>query len=201
MQGILEIYGDYRDEGVMSRKITEGKEIELVRSYISYRKEQFNNKNCSCNKNLAIFLEPKVDNAYPDIVFVEYNPESYENWNETRNNLLKEDLKILYHIYATRGQNASELVLQLGVSWKGLMLTIERLNDAGLIYRENQQWQVKDISKISTYGIEAVEAKMNQWNQVLQQSIITVSYTHLRAHETRHDIVCRLLLEKKKKKK
>src|SRR5450756_247838 len=28
----------------------------------------------------------------------------------------------------------------------------------------------------------------------------TVSYTHLRAHETRHDLVCRLLLEKKKKK-
>src|SRR5450756_2950960 len=28
-----------------------------------------------------------------------------------------------------------------------------------------------------------------------------VSYTHLRAHETRHDLVCRLLLEKKKKKK
>src|SRR5450756_2857322 len=28
----------------------------------------------------------------------------------------------------------------------------------------------------------------------------SVSYTHLRAHETRHDIVCRLLLEKKKKK-
>eukprot|EP00825_Cyclidium_porcatum_P021592 TRINITY_DN24029_c0_g1_i2.p1 TRINITY_DN24029_c0_g1~~TRINITY_DN24029_c0_g1_i2.p1 ORF type:complete len:119 (+),score=14.05 TRINITY_DN24029_c0_g1_i2:257-613(+) len=29
---------------------------------------------------------------------------------------------------------------------------------------------------------------------------MTVSYTHLRAHETRHDLVCRLLLEKKKKK-
>src|SRR5450759_5080412 len=28
---------------------------------------------------------------------------------------------------------------------------------------------------------------------------ISVSYTHLRAHETRHDLVCRLLLEKKKK--
>src|SRR5450756_2763165 len=32
-------------------------------------------------------------------------------------------------------------------------------------------------------------------------SMATVSYTHLRAHETRHDLVCRLLLEKKKKKK
>src|SRR5665648_1158009 len=27
---------------------------------------------------------------------------------------------------------------------------------------------------------------------------MAVSYTHLRAHETRHDLVCRLLLEKKK---
>ena len=26
---------------------------------------------------------------------------------------------------------------------------------------------------------------------------VAVSYTHLRAHETRHDLVCRLLLEKK----
>src|SRR5450756_2341316 len=31
--------------------------------------------------------------------------------------------------------------------------------------------------------------------------VYSVSYTHLRAHETRHDLVCRLLLEKKKKKK
>src|SRR5665648_631103 len=30
----------------------------------------------------------------------------------------------------------------------------------------------------------------------LRQSIETVSYTHLRAHETRHDLVCRLLLDK-----
>src|SRR5450756_1104426 len=32
----------------------------------------------------------------------------------------------------------------------------------------------------------------------LINKIIPVSYTHLRAHETRHDLVCRLLLEKKK---
>src|SRR5450756_2878588 len=28
---------------------------------------------------------------------------------------------------------------------------------------------------------------------------VPVSYTHLRAHETRHDLVCRLLLDKKNK--
>src|SRR5665648_1210726 len=31
-----------------------------------------------------------------------------------------------------------------------------------------------------------------------QPGLLSVSYTHLRAHETRHDLVCRLLLEKKK---
>ena len=35
----------------------------------------------------------------------------------------------------------------------------------------------------------------------LANGMLSVSYTHLRAHETRHDLVCRLLLEKKKKKK
>src|SRR5450756_1923747 len=44
-----------------------------------------------------------------------------------------------------------------------------------------------------------------QWNWTMIQATTTmigsVSYTHLRAHETRHDLVCRLLLEKKKKKK
>eukprot|EP00826_Nyctotherus_ovalis_P061806 TRINITY_DN8839_c0_g1_i2.p2 TRINITY_DN8839_c0_g1~~TRINITY_DN8839_c0_g1_i2.p2 ORF type:complete len:166 (-),score=39.03 TRINITY_DN8839_c0_g1_i2:40-537(-) len=35
----------------------------------------------------------------------------------------------------------------------------------------------------------------------LSQMLIPVSYTHLRAHETDSYLVCRLLLEKKKKKK
>src|SRR5450756_2931671 len=33
---------------------------------------------------------------------------------------------------------------------------------------------------------------------VIRRYPYPVSYTHLRAHETRHDLVCRLLLEKKK---
>src|SRR5450756_1118742 len=35
------------------------------------------------------------------------------------------------------------------------------------------------------------------WGVLREAVHIPVSYTHLRAHETRHDLVCRLLLEKK----
>ena len=53
----------------------------------------------------------------------------------------------------------------------------------------------KDNGCIINTAIQAASAP----NQ-LSICINTVSYTHLRAHETRHDLVCRLLLEKKKKK-
>ena len=53
----------------------------------------------------------------------------------------------------------------------------------------------KDASKVSEvfpYATEKATVKD------LLSARATVSYTHLRAHETRHDLVCRLLLEKKK---
>src|SRR5450756_1718871 len=47
--------------------------------------------------------------------------------------------------------------------------------------------------------IQVEQCSICHGNEVLR-SRGAVSYTHLRAHETRHDLVCRLLLEKKKKK-
>ena len=43
---------------------------------------------------------------------------------------------------------------------------------------------------------ETVDAAGDQ--QIAFQAVDAVSYTHLRAHETVLDLVCRLLLEKKK---
>src|SRR5450756_753723 len=38
-------------------------------------------------------------------------------------------------------------------------------------------------------------ARPDQCAATYSMILVTVSYTHLRAHETRHDLVCRLLLE------
>src|SRR5450756_1712856 len=48
---------------------------------------------------------------------------------------------------------------------------------------------------MSTVAIENIHTHLAQGKPIAR----SVSYTHLRAHETRHDLVCRLLLEKKKK--
>src|SRR5665648_1147785 len=46
---------------------------------------------------------------------------------------------------------------------------------------------------------EAIEERRKEIKVDCMKPYNAVSYTHLRAHETRHDLVCRLLLEKKKK--
>src|SRR5659263_118790 len=50
----------------------------------------------------------------------------------------------------------------------------------------------------SNPSVEICASKGAKWMRLYGDA--AVSYTHLRAHETRHDLVCRLLLEKKKKK-
>src|SRR5450756_2428041 len=51
------------------------------------------------------------------------------------------------------------------------------------------------VDQSQTQEVNGVDKK-DYWKVVDQ--CYPVSYTHLRAHETRHDLVCRLLLEKKK---
>lgn len=173
MQNIIEIYDNYHDLGIRNRTITEGQEIKLVKEYIDYRKEIFAPTSI---KKLAVFLETKVDNAYPDIVFVEYNPENYADWNYFRSGLSKKEIKVLYHIYMTGGIDLNGLVSQLGITWREAGISIEKLYDSKLIERVNKKWVLIDEKKITAHKIEAVEAKLNQWDQVLQQSIINRNF-------------------------
>ena len=63
---------------------------------------------------------------------------------------------------------------------------------------------IRDSSHTVENIIKAIRAmfpKANEHRTVLRQLasyLVPVSYTHLRAHETVLDLVCRLLLEKKK---
>src|SRR5678816_1932439 len=52
------------------------------------------------------------------------------------------------------------------------------------------------ISNVSMDTLDYTSGKVNEGSK----AIMPVSYTHLRAHETPEHLVCRLLLEKKKKK-
>src|SRR5450759_4718246 len=75
-------------------------------------------------------------------------------------------------------------------------LLIKGIEGKNIIYINFESFEYSDIDKADKLYM-FIKAKITN----KQRYYIPVSYTHLRAHETRHDLVCRLLLEKKKKKK
>src|SRR5659263_549187 len=96
-----------------------------------------------------------------------------------------------------------------------LILELQELSDSGAIIVVEG---LKDIGSLRLLGINgeirlASQQPLLEFTDLLSKSkkeiilltdwdnkggLMAVSYTHLRAHETRHDLVCRLLLEKKK---
>ena len=66
---------------------------------------------------------------------------------------------------------------------------------SGLIEEHNAVRKNVGMFDISHMGV--VQLKGKNIKSALQ-NLVPVSYTHLRAHETKANLVCRLLLEKKK---
>src|SRR5450756_3065571 len=90
------------------------------------------------------------------------------------------------------------IVMSTGATEKQIKNVIDKVHSYGL--RTHPIYGVRK-TVIGIVGDNKTVVVENMSGMPGVESIIPVSYTHLRAHETRHDLVCRLLLEKKKKTK
>ena len=76
--------------------------------------------------------------------------------------------------------------------------TLDRSSAASDVYKR-QIHHVFNLPRVPA-GAYQLLVKTDANEEVREGSLNAVSYTHLRAHETVLDLVCRLLLEKKKNK-
>ncbi len=155
------------DIGLKFRTISHGPEIELVDDFIHEIPKLFHSK----NNKLALFIEPLIDGAYPDLVLAAYNPKTIENWNVHRNLLEKQDFKIFENIRFQRGATSTELFKSTGHTYKTILQSIEKLYDANLIERKHGQWKSKPLK--DCYSIKrliSIEAKMNEWKTLIDQA-------------------------------
>ena len=115
--------------GLKTRRQTQGKELELVKKFIEYYANKFESKRT--NTKLAIFCEPYIESGFPDIVFAEYIEEVYSNWNDKREKLKTNDLKVLQHIITNKKITSKKIKSQLGLTGDNDLLPIlEKLYDA-----------------------------------------------------------------------
>src|SRR5665648_1182276 len=88
----------------------------------------------------------------------------------------------------------SVVLKKSGYHYTGLTSPLEAIDR---VRNEHFDLLILDFLMSPIHGDEVVR-QIREFNREIY--ILPVSYTHLRAHETRHDLVCRLLLEKKKNK-
>ena len=75
--------------------------------------------------------------------------------------------------------------------------TLDRSSAASDVYKRQQSDRLPAVMRRALYG-QTLYTTLAVY-PTLMLDLGPVSYTHLRAHETVLDLVCRLLLEKKKK--
>jgi len=153
--------------GLTTRKLRPGPEAQLVAAFIERLHTAFRPR----SKCLAIFREPALETGYPDLVVAEYRPAVFGQWSAARSRLIPTDFKILQHLHSVRGTVAEGIETQLGIRSRPLLYSLERLLDAGLISRSAGTW--KAVRAASVFGITrlvAIEAKVNDWEEVFAQS-------------------------------
>lgn len=167
------VVDNYKRLGILTRRNTDGIEFEMVKDFINFRRKIYKEK---LDRSLAIFLEPKINNAYPDIILVEYDPSSYKIWDKARTQLELFDLKVLNHIYRHNKVSSSALITELSICYKDLLFSLERLYDSGLLDRADKKWIIDNRSFFGVKKIEAVEAKIGKWDDVFQQALVNKNF-------------------------
>jgi len=163
------------DIGLYTRPATVGDEYELVGQFIDYYCNTFirNNK----KTQLAVFVEPRIDSGFPDVVFASYLPSIADNWSDKREALDVFDLKLLSYLCTTEDVIGSKIISTLGFPEKQTLASLEKLMDAKLVSYRGCSWRVRELREVfSLTKLIAVEAKLNDINKVVEQTHLNTRF-------------------------
>jgi hypothetical protein len=164
-RSLLESYG------LFLRKPTLGRELDLIYSFLDSETFSFLK-----NKNTTIFIEPRILNSYPDIVFVQWDAKKLEKRSRllSRKSLLL-TFRLLQYLSFSKGCDVTELKSVFGNYYRQ---SIESLYDAKLISKKGKNWKAKPLEEIfAISSIISVEAKMKMNSTLLNQAIQNVWFS------------------------
>lgn len=157
--------------GYHARKVTLGPESDLVKAFLESGLE---GKGYSfTSERMAIFIEPKIESGFPDVVIAKFKPGFYDQWPKARNLLTSNELRMLSFLYSCQGADYDKIRASMHLNSVSAANSIELLFDANLIdrNRESRIWEPKSLEQ--TYGITslvAIEAKTCNNSEVLEQA-------------------------------
>lgn len=155
--------------GLYVRNTTPGNELDLVNNFIDYYCNSFlrNNK----RSKLAVFVEPRVESGFPDVVFATYLPSILNNWSDKREKLDTYDLKLLSYLCYAQNASGAKIITKLGFPERQTLISLEKLMDARLISYRAGSWKAHELRDVfSITKLIAIEAKLGDISKVIEQS-------------------------------
>ena len=161
----------------VARRATIGPERYLVDSFLEKGIEGIGYSFRA--KHMAVFVEPRIDSGFPDIVIAVYRPEYFSHWTKAREELSCTELKLLSYLYSVKGANSDQIRELLSLQPSSILHSTELLSDAGLIVRDTERriWSPRPIKE--TFGLEhlvAIEAKVCNSQNVLDQAALNCRF-------------------------
>lgn len=164
---IIEFSKENPQIGLFMRNGISGPEKNLVDSFVNYIPQCFRWQKGA----VALFYEPRIETWFPDLVAIQYLPEIFDSWVETRNLLRPMDLKVLHYLSNIKKADLITLIKNLGISSRMLLNTIERLLDAKLIKSLKENYKIESLNRIfALRSIISIEAKIKNWTEAFHQS-------------------------------
>ena len=171
MSQVIIFNNNMPDIGLHTRTATEGTEYALVQKFIDYYCHTFICKNKKTK--LAVFVEPRIESGFPDVVFASYLPSITDNWSDKRGTLDTYDLKILSYLCNKTDVLGAKLISKLGFPEKQTLTSLEKLMNAKLISYRDHSWRVRKLRDVfSLTKLIAVEAKINDVGRVVEQTYL-----------------------------
>jgi hypothetical protein len=151
--------------GLFHRRTTAGEEKELVDGFVK------NNLTPAPEGQLRfVFVEPRLETGFPDLVVVYLDDAAAKEWNLDRAGFSKREICLLHHLATTGSQSPEDLT---SIFSTGLKPAIAKLEAAGLIRCVQKQWRALATRKLlAVRRIVAIEAKVGGWRGGLDQAFM-----------------------------
>lgn len=123
------------------------------------------------NLEMAIFIEPRLESGFPDLVICVFDRSIYSNWEENRSKIKNNDLKLLQHLSIYGNESFTGLTQRIGGIEPMLTQSLTRLQRSGLAQEDAEGWTASPLD--CTFAIRdliAIEAKINSWKSGLRQA-------------------------------